>query len=263
MPLMANDFRVPPAVSLTFEKAATDICNRAKLDYDEWPLQAHEFVTHLQERWKEGIEKGLTTEDAEARALALFGDPAATAKALRKPWLRRVLSYERYRPERHLLFLVAYVFHAWLTVLDVHYRTFYNHQNPDLNTILLPFQLRFFVDGLGMFFVGLTGVAAVMLIQWLPKTWNAWVYSALCLKGVLWSVVIFAACILLTKPSYWAYETFRLYENYFFYQGFCVLHLLAIPLAWLGAACLISEACNYPGLVKKRLRKNKPFGVIS
>jgi len=83
--LMASDSRIPPGVTLAFEKAATQICNDAKLDYDEWPLRAYETVTHLQERWRDGILKGLSTDEAERQALNAFGKLSAVARSLRKP----------------------------------------------------------------------------------------------------------------------------------------------------------------------------------
>src|ERR1039458_7218260 len=183
---MASDLRVPPGVTQAFEEKATQICNDAKLDFDEWPLRAYEAVTHLQERWRKGIRMGLGTDEAERQALNSYGDPSVVARSWRKAWHKRMLFHQRYRPERFFLFFVAYVFFSWLAVLDVHYRAYLDGKDADLPRLMLPFdpafqatrklpsvaqfvhslQPRFFVDGLGTFFVGLAAMASVVAIQW-------------------------------------------------------------------------------------------------
>ena len=105
--------RVPPAVSLNFERLVMEVCNRAKLDFDDWPLEARELLNHLETRWREGIERGLSTEAAEERAILLFGGADQVAKSLRRPWLKRVLFYRRYRAERYFWILGVTAIKAW------------------------------------------------------------------------------------------------------------------------------------------------------
>ena len=107
---MADELRVPPSVTMAFEGAATQICNDAKLDYDEWPLRAYETVTHLQERWRKCIQDGMGTDEAERQALRSFGDFSVVARSHRKPWHVRMLIHQRCRADRFFFFLAAYVF---------------------------------------------------------------------------------------------------------------------------------------------------------
>jgi len=243
---MANDIRIPPAVSLAFERIAYKICELAKLDHDEWQMQVHELRTHLQERWKEGIELGLSTEKAEERALVLFGSPQAIAKSLRKPLFTRLLTYKRFRSERLLTFLAAFVFYSWLQVLDVHYRAYLNDDTVELSNVMLPFSWQFFTDGLGTFFIGLIAVLSVVVIQWQPANENKW-SGLFVARYVLFIGIALAIIDLAVKPSYLTWQTFQIYESYLFYNGYCVLHILAMLLGWLGVACLSIELLARPG----------------
>ena len=101
---MADELRVPPSVTMAFEGAATQICNDAKLDYDEWPLRAYETVTHLQERWRKCIQDGMGTDEAERQALRSFGDFSVVARSHRKPWHVRMLIHQRCRADRFFFF---------------------------------------------------------------------------------------------------------------------------------------------------------------
>jgi hypothetical protein len=238
---MANDIRIPPAVSLAFERVAYRICILAKLDYDEWHLQVRELKLHLQERWKEGIENGLNTERAEAHALAVFGNPADVAKSLRKPWLVRLLQYKNMRSERLLVFLSAYVFYAWMQVLDVHYRHYLNNEDVSLDQVMLPFSWGFFTEGMGTFFVGLLAVVSVLAVQWRPvfakKHWKTLLQA----RYACFAPIVFAFIQLGLKPAILTWNTFRQYEAYLFYQGYCVLHVLAVLAGWFGIVCLTAE----------------------
>ena len=180
---MADSLRVPPATSLKFQEAATQVCNLAKLDFDQWPLQAHELVSHLEQRWVEGVESGLNTDAAEERALKLFGDLSRVAATLKKPWHRRVLSDYRYRADRYFIFFTASILSAWLLFLDVHFRPVYDSgtalTKADIEKFMLPFDWAFWVNGLGVFFVSLAGIASVACVRWSPNPRQPWLKALL------------------------------------------------------------------------------------
>jgi hypothetical protein len=224
---MAAEIRIPPAVQLTFERVAYRVCLLAKLDHDEWQFQVLELKAHLQSRWREGIEQGLSTDQAEERALQMFGELQTVAKSLRKPWLVRLLQYKNMRSERLLVFLSAYVFYAWMQVLDVHYRHYLNNEDVSLDQVMLPFNWGFFTEGMGTFFVGLLAVVSVL--------------------------AVFAIIQLGLKPAILTWNTFRLYEAYLFYQGYCVLHVLAALAGWFGIACLTAELFGWNKRASQKL----------
>lgn len=264
---MADSLRIPPATTLSFQKTATQVCNLAKLDYDEWPLHAHELVNHLNERWREGIELGLSTDAAQERALRLFGDTSHVAQSIKRPWYRRLLTQQRYRPERYLIFLGAYVFYSWLAVLDVHFRPIYDTGQPPtvqaIEHIMLPFHRDFWLHGMGGFFVGLAGIASVTAFQWRPHFRSAWLNSLLEMRKLLAGTALLTAVGLCVMPSLFAYQTLANYDHYFRYIGFVGLHFLAIGMGWLGAACLLVELFSYPERIKKRQAHRRPFGIAS
>ncbi len=111
---MSDDLRVPPSVTLSFERLVVAVCEEAKLDFEQWAPKTHEFVTHLQERWREGVEQGLSDTAAESRAVERFGSVAAVGRSLRPTWLRRYLTFQRYRGQRYALFLSGAVFCAYV-----------------------------------------------------------------------------------------------------------------------------------------------------
>ena len=113
--------RIPPAVNEAFVSLAAEVCDRARMDYDEWMVNSQELVFHLQERWREGVELGLNTDDAKSRAFKLFGSPSSVAKSLRKPWLMRLLYYKRFRSERFGFFILAFFLYTWLVIIDKHW----------------------------------------------------------------------------------------------------------------------------------------------
>ncbi len=250
---MANGIRIPPAVSLAFERVAYQVCILAKLDHDEWHLQISELKMHLQERWQEGIENGLSTGRAEAHALAIFGNPADVAKSLRKPWLVRLLQYKNMRSERLLVFLSADVFYAWMQVLDVHYRHYLNNEDVNLDQVMLPFSGGFFTEGMGTFFIGLLAVVSVLALQWRPVFAKSHWKTLSLARYVFLVPIAFALIQLGLKPAILAWDTFRLYESYLFYQGYCVLHVLAVLTGWFGIVCLMAELFGWNNRSSQKL----------
>lgn len=91
------ELRVPPAVSFTFERVAIDVCDQAGLETFEWAAKAKELVNHLEQRWCEGVELGMSTDAAQKRALDLFGPPQEAGRWLAQGMIRRWLS----SPSRH------------------------------------------------------------------------------------------------------------------------------------------------------------------
>ena len=282
---MATELRIPPSVTFAFERTATQVCNEAKLDYDEWSLRAYEAVTHLRESWRKGIRNGLSTDEAERQALVSYGDLSIAAKSWRKSWLLRMLFHQRCRSERFFLFLAAYVFFSWLAVLDVHFRAYLDGKGIDLHQLMLPFNPAalgdrseipkvaqiisflvrpgFFIDGLGTFFVGLAAVASVVTIQ-LQFHFKKPLLNQVFVSRYLLSVVaLFAIVTLAIWPAYLTWITFTHYEDSLFYQGYCVMHIGAIFFGWFGAACLISELFDLPGMMRRKHRdRNSPFAVV-
>ena len=281
---MGDELRVPPSVTMAFEGAATQICNDAKLDYDEWPLRAYETVTHLQERWRKCIQDGMGTDEAERQALRSFGDLSVVARSHRKPWHVRMLIHQRCRADRFFFFLAAYVFFSWLAVLDVHFRGYLDGKPPDMAGIMLPFnpnaldgnerypsplkiiasiEPRFFIEGLGTFFVGLAAVASVVAIHWRSNFKNRLLNQIFLSRYLLSVVAIFAVVMLSIWPAYLTWKTLKLHTPDLFYQGYCLLHISGIFLGWFGAACLISELFDFPGMMRKRRDHNRPFVVVA
>ena len=286
---------IPVDVKIAIGATALQVCEEAKLDFDEWPLRAHEAVTHLRERWRDGTYNGLSSVEAKRQVLDSYGDPLAVGKSWRKPWYFRVLFHERYRATRYLLFLFAYVLFSWLMVLDVHYRAALDTFNSkgreaavqeiasSFNTLMLPFEPEiagrvryppggqilssinpgFFVDGMGSFFTGLAALACVVIIRWRPKFRNSLLNHAFALRYPLVLVALFAIFMLAVWPTYLTWITFVHSEGDVFDQGYCVIHLSAMFLGWLGAACLVSELFDLPGIMRTRRDQKRPLAVVA
>jgi hypothetical protein len=258
---MATELTVPPGVTLTFERLASDICSKAKLDYDDTALQAHELVTHLRERWLEGIEGGLTTDAAEKRALRLFGSAAEVARSLRQPWLWRVLLQERTRAERYLLFLAADGLYSWLAVLETYYREYLMGKPLHTDQMMLPADWMFFVYGLGSFGVGIAAVGVVALMSWKPDFKTRWLNTLLVARKILGIIPFSAGIVLIVAPSYFLERAIRYRMDGLVYKEYCAAHLLSVLLGWLAAACILVEVFDLPGRVRRR--RPRPIGFAS
>ena len=53
-----SELRIPPAVSFTFEKLISAICEMAKIDYDDRPYATRELLSQLESRWRKEIARG-------------------------------------------------------------------------------------------------------------------------------------------------------------------------------------------------------------
>src|SRR4051812_8851949 len=111
--------RIPPGVTFAFEKIAHEICHRAALEEDEATERAHEIVTLLREKFRDGIANELSTAQAEENAIAAL-DQAGLTSTLRRPWMLRLLFFRRSRATRQLIFLGAYALYCWIVFMNVH-----------------------------------------------------------------------------------------------------------------------------------------------
>ena len=107
------ELRVPPAVSFAFERVATDVCDQAGLETFEWAAKVKELVNHLEQRWCEGVELGMSTDAAEKRALDLFGPPQEAGRWLGQGMIRRWLS----SPSRHEFRVMMFTANLFLLAL--------------------------------------------------------------------------------------------------------------------------------------------------
>lgn len=154
-----QDLRVPPAVTLQFERFALAVCEEAKLDFDQWASKTHELVGHLQQLWRQGIEMGMNTEDASGRAFEVFGSVEAVGRAFRQPWIMRFLLWRRYQGQRYAIFLSGAVLCAYAAAGRM------AAANPD----------TFKAGSVGFFYLlgtslnGAVALGALGLVQWQPK----------------------------------------------------------------------------------------------
>ncbi|GEM_PF-1588569 len=110
---MSDLLRVPPGVDFAFEKRVNDVLEQAKPDYNRLPSMRTELMEHLRERWRQGIERNLSTEAAEEQALESFGNSETVGKSLREVWWRRLLTYRRYRAERFLVMVSSSIWASY------------------------------------------------------------------------------------------------------------------------------------------------------
>lgn len=243
---MADQTRIPPAVNEVFVQIASQVCNRARMDYDEWLVNSQELAFHLQERWREGIALGLSTDAAQSRAIEKFGDPNIVAKSLRKPWLQRLLFYDRFRPERYGFFILAFFFYTWHTILDTNWRELLQNDVVTPFRILLPFTNSFYNDGVGAMFVGFGASACVVLSKWQPHYGRRWLNQMMIVRHLALLLAGYAFFLLVVRFPYLAYNNLpELFDRYSDYSRilipFTVMHLLGIALGWFGSVCLFLE----------------------
>jgi hypothetical protein len=275
---------VPAPVRVRFAKVATAVCQQAKLDYLDWAETVAELNNDLEQKWINCCDEvGLNDDAAQQEALRLF-DPPSAVRHFRKPWLVRLWSYERYRPQRQLVFLAAYLFYCWLTIMDVHlphdeldghggalymagswlaYAQVHTHSDdPDgyhrdaerlieFASTIAPLDLHFFTDGLGSGLLGLATVMSAMVIRWQPKLKNLVILRLLNARYILCGVVLFALFRLIVYPSCLAYDLVQQYVDGWYWWVGVGLHFGGILLGWFGASCLILDTFAFPRLMNK------------
>ncbi len=243
---MAESSRIPPAVNQVFIRVASQVCDRAKMDYEEWMVNSQELAYHLQQRWRELTEQGLSTDDAQAKALQMFGDPHTVAKSLRKPWLERLLHYKRFRSERFFFFILAYFLYTWVVICDTHWNELLQGNPATPFQILLPFDQGFFINGLGSMLIGLLAASCVVLAQWRPLFKNQQINRLLLIRYLPLFLTGFALFDVLIRSPITAFQTLReVMSNYSPFTAltipFLILHVLGIGVGILGATCLLFE----------------------
>ena len=243
---MAESSRIPPAVNQVFIRVASQVCDRAKMDYEEWMVNSQELAYHLQQRWRELTEQGLSTNDAQAKALQMFGDPHTVAKYLRKPWLERLLHYKRFRSERFFFFILAYFLYTWVVICDTHWKELLQGNPATPFQILLPFDQGFFINGLGSMLIGLLAASCVVLSQWRPLFKNQQINRLLLIRYLPLFLTGFALFDVLIRSPITAFQTLReVMSNYSPFTAltipFLILHVLGISVGILGATCLLFE----------------------
>jgi hypothetical protein len=275
---MPNDETVPPAFRLEFEQLANDVCDRARIDHNEWTLPTSELATHLQERWRDWRETGLSKEAARQRVLELFGSPSDVAKSLKRPWYLRVLVYERYRPHRYFLFLAAYMLLSWVVVLHTLAKLgiaatedqilpedgIQSVLTASTAGVLFPIlPVEWLVHGMGMFFFGSAAAASVLAIRWRPVIGSRNFQRVLLLRSALSLVALYAIVALATRPWLLLLEETDYGRHMRHLDVLLVGPMIAAGvLGATGALCMISELLDFPELLGRSRGQHEKQAVV-
>lgn len=231
-----SELRVPPAVTFAFERFVADVCNQAQFDYDEWPLKAHEFLVHLQDRWRERVGAGLSTEAAMQQSFDLFGDSSNIGRSLREPYWKRVLLHRRCRPARYVVFLLG----AVLTTISemIRFAPIGPQDTPfssiyDLYAMIAPMPVCF------------AAIAILPLLRWRPRMQNPWLRRLAELRflitpiylPVLWYVFYVPTTLLLPFKDPIPSMPTKLWDNIVWHT----FHYSVLALAWFGGIALLCE----------------------
>ena len=242
---MESELRVPPAVTVGFERLALSICEEAKLDFAEWASKTHELVGHLQELWREGVELGLNTDASEARALDAFGTVEQVGRSLRLPWFRRYMLFERYRGQRYAAYLCGATLCAYAGV----------------GRLVIENEQHYSVGSVGFFYLlatslnGAVCLAALLLVKWQPAIQSSiiraffagrWIVAPMIVLGLL-NVTVFELIFLPSQIVYAIRDVSNL-------PGL-VFDATASVLGLLGAACYISELLSIPQRRSEKLQR--------
>ena len=242
---MESEARVPPAVTVAFERLALSICEEAKLDFSEWASKTHELVGHLQELWREGVELGLNTDASEARALELFGTMENVGKALRPPWIRRYLFLERYRGQRYAMFMTAAVVSSYFGAVRMILSSPGSYEVGSVQFFYL----------LGTSLNGACSLGALAAIQWAPRIRSRllkclfacrWILVPFVLTGLF--NVVWPVLIALPQAMVRVISTRSVDEM-------LIMECAAAITGALGAAGYLSELIKLPARRSRRLQR--------
>jgi hypothetical protein len=111
---------IPPATIWEFERLAHEVCELSGLDRQEKIFLSYELQTHLQNLYREGLALEMSGEQAQQRAVIIFGDPYAVAATLGGGDVQAMFLFENDRWIRLLLFMFAC---AVLYLVKVAYQT--------------------------------------------------------------------------------------------------------------------------------------------
>ena len=237
----SSELRVPPAVMLDFERIVAEVCDVAKLDYDERPLTTNELLGFLQECWREGVQRGLSTDDAKEDALERFGDLERVGKSFRRPWIKRIIYQKNYKAARYLMVLGVGLTNAFMAGLMAS-----KMQTGDVNVAIYLLSLA-----MGFSLGPLYALIACLTIHIkFPKT-PCWVQILWRGRYILFPIIVYGMIELLTGPfiTYWLIA-----QNVSTDMVACILNMIdtaLIPLNIIASFCLISEALNWADRKKK------------
>jgi hypothetical protein len=224
------DLRVPPAVTFAFEKVVASVCDQAKLEAEDWPLRARELLNYFQERWREGVEMGLSTEEAQSRALEMFGPSKLVARSLREVWWKRLIFQRRCRAARNMVFLSSsFVCSAISTTVTNNF-----HKLPMASGALTS----------GVFMNGLLALGSAWLIAWKPRIPYVLVQMLFSLRHILWLLVFSGFLNVVSVPPIELYRVLTSSNGNLISMGW---FLVSWIYGCLGGACLVSESLNLAG----------------
>jgi len=155
---------IAPAYLSKLEQHAYKLCEKGKIDVDEWGSKWEEWLRHLRCLYREAVEQGMSSEQAYDYAVDNFGSLDEAAKLIRDPWWVRVVFYHRHQPTCLLVIVVFYLFYALqYNPLFVMSPNPWEHIRPDAQMFIAATQVCFLLPG-------------VVLLAWLKK-WDVGVAS--------------------------------------------------------------------------------------
>ena len=108
---------IPKLIRYRFLAVAQEVCDRAKVDYWEYPEVVSGLREQLETSYRAYDRAGLYKDDAEARALEDFGSIEAVANIHRDGWRglwQRLISNQRYSVHRLVAPVLYCLFHSEL-----------------------------------------------------------------------------------------------------------------------------------------------------
>ena len=241
------ELRVPPAVTFAFEKVVAKVCDRARLETEEWPLKARELLNHLQQRWREGIEMGLSTDAAQSRALEMFGPPSLVARSLRETWWKRLMFQRRCRTARNLVFLSSSFVCSAVSVTMTN-----NFQG-------LPMASGGYTAG--VFMNGLLALGSAWIISWKARIPNGLLQALFSVRHILWLMVLSGFLNVVFIPLVGLLKAQSAPENSLSLVG-AGWFVASWIYGCMGGACLVSESLNLADRRKAVSRETVAFQAI-
>ncbi|NJK92628.1 MAG: hypothetical protein HC904_12850 [Blastochloris sp.] len=239
---MSSPLRIPPGVDFAFEKRVNAVLESAKPDYDRLPELRTELMEHLRQRWREGIEKNLSTEAAEEQALELFGDPEAIGKSLREVWWRRLLFYRRCRAERFLIMVSCSV---WATYCLYFGETDYQRLSKELQQAVIEYRYASFMNAT-FALLSLILISHKLRLNSRPLRW---LYG---LRHCLWIFLFsYGLNIFLMPLIYFGDQCIPfLPQDWIWWQKMIIFLSIFLSCA-LGGACLLKEVKDTISIIRK------------